>query len=85
MDLHTSTIMFTIKPLGSADGLVPDSSPSGWEFDSHGKLCFLDGLHLVAGTEVTWVTAGLQQTRILSDPAEGCPQDHLLGQGYGHS
>ena len=78
-------MFYNIKPSGSADGLVPDSSPSGWEFDSHGKLCFLDGLHLVAGTEVTRVTASLQQTRILSDPAEGCPQDHLLDRGYGCS
>ena len=34
------------EPSGSADGLVPDSSLSGWEFDSHGKLCFSDGFTL---------------------------------------
>ena len=78
-----STINIQLEPLGSADGLVPDSSLSGREFDSHGNFVFRMALHLVARTEVTRVTAGLRQTRILLDPAEGCPQDHLLGCVYG--
>ena len=43
---HTQYIDWVYEPSGSADGLVPDSSPSGWEFDSHGKLCFSDGFTL---------------------------------------